>query len=228
MIQNKLKKLVKYITHPSKIYIYITYRIVRIIDGFHDRRICGYDLTKRRVTNIEGGNHYAPTCYWTLDEMFRNMKFTEKDHIVDVGCGKGRVLVWWLGKGLPGKATGIELDPYVAGVARMWLQRYPEERVRLIEGDAMEQDYSEYTIVYLFRSFTKDFLIRFIERLESQLTHPIRFYYMSDQFSREVLWKRPGWKGICRRKVYMKYGLCTYGSPQYYSIWKYDPQQNNS
>ena len=116
----------KYITHPSKIYIYITYRIVRIIDGFHDRRICGYDLTKRRVTNIEGGNHYAPTCYWTLDEMFRNTKFTEKDHIVDVGCGKGRVLVWWLGKGLPGKATGIELDPYVAGVARMWLQRYPE------------------------------------------------------------------------------------------------------
>ena len=201
MIQNKLKKLVKYITHPSKIYIYITYRIVRIIDGFHDRRICGYDLTKRRVTNIEGGNHYAPTCYWTLDEMFRNTKFTEKDHIVDVGCGKGRVLVWWLGKGLPGKATGIELDPYVAGVARMWLQRYPEERVRLIEGDAMEQDYSEYTIVYLFRSFTKDFLI---------------------------LKDRPGWNMQFREKLTSIYGVKIAKAPQYYSIWKYDPQQNNS
>ena len=115
-MKNNLQKLVDYITHPSRIHVYITYRIVRIIDGIHDRRICGCDLTRRRDTNIEGGNHYAPTCYWNLDEVFKNVKFTEEDSFVDVGCGKGRVLAWWLGKNLPGKATGIELDPFVAGV----------------------------------------------------------------------------------------------------------------
>ena len=223
MKESKFKKIIEYIKHPSRIYIYITYRIVRIIDGIHDRQICGCNLSRRRNTNIEGGNHYAPTCYWNLDEMFKDAQFTEEDSFVDIGCGKGRVLAWWLGKKLPGKCTGIELDPFVAGVAKKWLSRYPEERVRLIEGDALKQDYSEYTIIYIFRPFTKEFLIRFLERMEAQLTHPIRFYYMTDQFSREVLWGRPGWKGIRRRKVYKKYGLCMYGSPQYYSIWTYTP-----
>ena len=214
----------KLIKHPSLIYIYSTYYLVRFIDGFRDRKICGCSLSKRRTTNIEGGNDYAPTCYWNLDEMFKNTKFTAEDHLADIGCGKGRVLAWWLGKNLPGRATGIELDPFVAGVAKQWLKRYPEDRVRLIEGNALEQEYDEYTIIYLFRSFTKEFLVRFLERIEAQLTHPVRLYYMSDQFSREVLWGRPGWKGLRRRRIYKKYGLCLYGSPQYYSVWMYSPK----
>lgn len=221
--RSKWEKIFDFVKHPKRIYIYITYRIVRIIDGFHDRRICGCSLSRRRDTNIEGGNHYAPTCYWNLDELFKNTEFTADDHLVDVGCGKGRVLAWWLRKKHPGKCTGIELDEFVAGVAKKWLKRYPEERVRLIEGNALEQEYNDYTIIYIFRPFAKEFLIQFLERLESQLTHPVCLYYMSDQFSREVLYQRPGWKGIRRRKVYKKYGLCMYSSPQYYSIWKYEP-----
>ena len=174
MKKNVFEKLVKFIKHPSLIYVYSTYYLVRFIDGMRDRRICGVSLSKRRDTNIEGGNHYAPTCYWNLDEVFKKTKFTEEDHLADIGCGKGRVLAWWLGKKLPSKATGIELDPYVAGVAKKWLKRYPEERVRLIEGDALKQDYDEYTIIYIFRPFAKEFLIRFLERLEAQLTHPVR------------------------------------------------------
>ena len=224
MKQGILSKVMDYLIHPNRIYIYVTYKIVRIIDGFHDRRICGCDLTKMRETNIEGGNHYAPTCYWNLDELFKDTKFTSDDHLVDIGSGKGRVLAWWLGKNLPGKCTGIELDPFVAGVARKWLKRYPEERVRMIEGNAIEQEYDQYTIIYIFRPFAKEFLVKLLERLEAQLTHPIRFYYMSDLFSCEVFWNRPGWKGIRRRKIYKKYGLCMYRSPQYYSVWTYDPQ----
>ena len=118
-----IKKLIEYIKHPSRIYVYVTYRIVCLIDGARDRRICGCSLSRRRDTNIEGGNHYAPTCYWTLDEIFRNTKFSADDHFVDIGCGKGRVLAWWLAGKFPGRATGIELDPFVAGVARKWLKR---------------------------------------------------------------------------------------------------------
>ena len=226
MEKNILKKLVYFIKHPKRLYISITYRIIRIIDGIHDRRICGCDLTRERDTNIEGGNRYAPTCYWNLNEVFKDAEFTEADRFVDVGCGKGRVLAWWLEKKLPGTATGIELDPFVAGVAREWLKRYPEDRVRLIEGDALKQDYAEYTIIYIFRPFAKEFLIKFLERLESQLTHPVRLYYMSDQFSRELLWDRPGWTGLRRRRIHKKYGLYMYWCPQYYSIWSYVPNHN--
>lgn len=224
-MKNNLQKLINYIIHPSRFYVIITYHIVRVIDGMRDKRICGCSLSKRRDTNIEGGNNYAPTCYWNLDEVFKNTKFTEEDSFVDVGCGKGRVLAWWLGKNLPGKCTGIELDPFVAEVAKKWLKRYPEERVRLIEGNALEQDYSEYTIIYIFRPFSKEFLIKFLERIEAQITHPVKLYYMTDQFSHEVLWNRSKWKGLRRRRIYKKYGLCLYGCPQYYSVWEYNPQQ---
>lgn len=225
MKEKFLTKLIKYLKHPSLFYVNITCRIVRFIDSIHDRRICGCDLSKRRETNIEGGNNYGPTCYWTLDEIFKDAKFTEKDHFVDIGSGKGRVLAWWLDNHFSGRATGIELDPYVAGVAKKWLKHYPEERVRMIEGNALDQDYSEYTIFYIFRSFSKEFLIRFLERLEAQLSHPVYLYYMSDQFSREVLWGRAGWKGLRRRSIFKKHGLFMYFCPQYYSIWKYNPLQ---
>ena len=228
MRESLKSKIIRYVKQPSLIYVHSTYHLVRFIDGMRDRRICGCSLSKRRDTNIEGGNHYAPTCYWNLDEVFKDTVFTAEDNFVDIGCGKGRVLAWWLDKGFPGTATGIELDPYVAGVAREWLKRYPEERVRLIEGDGLKQDYSKYTIIYIFRPFAIEFLVRFLELLEAQLTHPVCLHYMSDQFSREVLWQRPGWTGLRRRKVYKKYGLCLYGTPQYYSIWKYEPKRTLS
>lgn len=227
MKESFLRKLIRYIKNPKLLYINLTCRLVRLIDAMHDMRICRCSLRKRRDTNIDGGNHYAPTCYWNLDEVFKETQFTEKDHFVDVGSGKGRVLAWWLGKRFPGRATGIELDSYVAGVAKQWLKRYPEERVRMIEGNALEQDYSEYTIFYIFRPFAKEFLVRFLERLEAQVTHPICLYYMSDQFSREVLLNRPRWKGLHRRSVWKKYGLYLYACRQYYSIWRYEPPQNS-
>ena len=50
MKESKFKKIIEYIKHPSRIYIYSTYRIVRIIDGIHDRQICGCNLSRRRNT----------------------------------------------------------------------------------------------------------------------------------------------------------------------------------
>lgn len=80
MGKSKFEGILEYIKHPSRIYVYVTYRIVRIIDGARDKRLCGCSLSRRRDTNIEGGNHYAPTCYWNLDEVFKDTKFTAEDH----------------------------------------------------------------------------------------------------------------------------------------------------
>ena len=208
-----------------RLYIRITYRIVRIFDRIHDKRLCGYDLTRRRKVEFEGATSYQPTVYWALDEVFKDAVFSANDHLVDVGCGMGRVIAYLVEKKFPGQLTGIECDSYLASVARKWMEKDKSGKVRLIEGDALKAQYDQYTILYLARPFSSEvFFNRMILRLEEQLTHPIQFYYLTDLYSRKCLKGRQGWEMISRCPVYRKYGLYLYGYPQYLSIWKYCPQ----
>lgn len=217
---NNLKHKIK------RAYIRFTVLVVKIIDGIHDIRLCGSLLARYRPVNVEGATAYAPTRYWALSEIFKDAGFTEEDSFVDIGCGEGRVLAWLTHQGFPGQITGIEKDPDIAAVAKKWMARHPNEKVRFIEGDAMEQSYKDYTIIYIFRPFNKEFFERLILRIESQITHPIRFYYLTDHYSRQLLTNRPGWKIMERKGIWKKHGLYYYIVPQYYSIWIYNPPFN--
>lgn len=207
----------------KRAYIVITYRIVRLFDAYHDLRICGTRLTRMYSTGVEGGNAYSGTCYWTLEEIFAGNKLTENDSIVDVGCGQGRLFAFLIKKHFPGKMTGIEYHAPTAEIAKAWTSKYPEKQIRIIQGDAFAQQYDEFTAIYYFNAFQTEYFVRFIHLLEEQLTHPIFFIFMTDQFHWRYLMGRPGWKGCFRRKTFMKYGLCMWGSTQYYSLWKYTP-----
>ena len=225
----KIKELFKTaVTNPKgfvvRIYIKITFRIVRNFDRIHDKRLCGYDLTRKREVEVEGATSYQPTVYWALDEIFKDAVFSANDNLVDVGCGMGRVIAYLVEKKFPGQLTGIEYDPYAASVARKWMEKDKSGKVRLIEGDALKAQYDQYTILYLFRPFSEEFFNRMIVRLEEHLTHPIQLYYLTDFYSRKYLNGRQGWEMVSRRPIFMKYGLCLFGSPQYFSIWKYCPQ----
>lgn len=218
VIRNKMKAFVR------RVHRGISYRLVRVIDGIRDWNMCSHTFTRNMEACIEGSTGYEATCYWTLDEIFKDTDFTANDHFVDVGCGEGRVIAWLLSKKFPGRVTGIELDPELASVAKEWIsQRVSNNSVRLIEGDALKQSYDEYTIIYIFRPFEGAYFLHLIKRLEATLTHPIRLYYLTDYFSGRVLANRPGWTMIKRDQVYKKYGLCMWGCPQNYSIWQYTP-----
>lgn len=187
-IKTKLKDFkhsVKFIKH---VYVSITYRIVRLIDGLHDRRICGKDLTHSYDTQVKGGNRYGATCYWTLEEMMGETKFKSNDNLVDIGCGQGRLFAFFIEKDFPGEMTGIEYDVETASVAKAWTKKYPEKNICIINGDAFEQQYDEYNIFYYFNSFQKEYFKRFVLLIENQLTHPIRFYAMTDQLCWKTLW----------------------------------------
>lgn len=216
-IITKSKNLIRYI------YIRFTYRIVRIIDGFHDKRLCGIDFSHDREVQVEGATTYQGTCYWALDKIFKDAVFTPEDHFVDIGCGMGRVLAYLLEKNFPGHLTGIEYDPYVASVARKWIEKDKSGKVSLIENNAINEQYDRYNILYLARPFSEEFFKRLIMRLEESLTHPIRLYYLTDYYSISFLSGRQGWNMNKRSTVFMKYGLCLYKCPQYFSVWNYSP-----
>lgn len=211
-----------------RIYVGITFRMVQLIDSIHDRRLCGYNLSNRRKVQVEGSTNYFPSRYWALDDVFKDAVFSSEDRFVDIGCGMGRVLAYLLEKKFPGHLTGIELDPYVANVSRQWMAKYNDKQVELIEGNALEQQYDGYTIIYVFRPFSEEYFERLVFRLEEQLSHPIRFYYLTDHYSIRFLTGRQGWKMIKRDCIFRKYGLCIWKYPQYYSIWDYSPTKERN
>ena len=215
--RTKLKKLIR------PVYVNGTFYIVKIIDKIHDIRLIGFDLTNKREVEVEGAINYMPSRYWALDKIFTDAVFTSEDRFVDIGCGMGRVLAYLLEKNFPGHITGIEKDPYVADIAKKWMEKYKDRQVELIEGNALEQQYDRYTIIYVFRPFSEEFFERLVFRLEAQLSHPIRFYYLTDHKSIHFLKGRSGWKMIKRDYIFRKYGLCIWKCPQYYSIWDYIP-----
>lgn len=55
-------------------------------------------------------NHpYEPTLYIALEELFENYKLGEDDHIVDFGCGMGR-LIFYINYHFQSYVTGVEIN----------------------------------------------------------------------------------------------------------------------
>lgn len=53
--------------------------------------------------------NYCPLQYWSIENLFRIFPFKSDDHIVDFGCGKGRVLIMSAYHSCK-NVTGYELD----------------------------------------------------------------------------------------------------------------------
>src|SRR5262249_40689383 len=61
-----------------------------------------------------GSNDVQSIPYRVIRDAMRGLAVTPEDVLVDVGCGLGRVINWWLNLGLANRMIGIELDPDVA------------------------------------------------------------------------------------------------------------------
>ncbi len=198
-------------------------RLAQFIDGCKDRKVCGQSLSACEHVDIEGVTGYQAASYWELDRLFRKETFTANDHIIDVGCGKGRLLAYMLRRNFPGAISGVEISPHLAAIVRQWTQRVGNPKVHVIEGDALELNYNPYTLLYIFRPFTTAFFQAFIQRVEATVTHPIKFFYLSDQGDGEYLLDRSGWQMIRWGRQQKHYGLYLELWPQRYSVWSYMP-----
>jgi len=105
--------------------------------------------------------------YYYLSKLFaeHNIHISPDDVLIDVGCGKGRVLNFWLKKGLTNRMVGIEIDERWASFAAKRLTKYPN--VEVLCGDAFEVMPKEGTIFFIFNPFTKETTQRFKEHLET-------------------------------------------------------------
>lgn len=133
----------------------------------------------------------ANTDYAVLPFIFKD-KVRESDVLVDIGCGKGRVINWWLSCGLPNQIIGIELDEAVARRTQQRLRRY--ENVKIICGDALNHLPENATVLYLYNPFTAPWVAKLKDRLKVvyAAAHKITLLYYNCIFV-EIFVNDPNW-----------------------------------
>ena len=199
-----------------------------IADLQRDIKVCGLPLKDPGTTRLktQGAHDPTPTPYFVLEELFEGIEFTPQSHLLDVGCGTGRVLAFHKSARIPGRATGIELDPDLAKCAQEWTRRYATIGAK--QGDALDLPLGDFTHFYLFNPFDTNVLLKFLACIEAQVNHAVRLIHMSDNGETYFYMGRPGWT-LVRQGEFHKYrnargrAFDVYEHPQHYSIWRYEP-----
>lgn len=134
------------------------------------------------------------THYRTLRKLFSHplAELRPDDVLVDVGCGKGRVINYWLASGHRGSITGVELRPDVAGNTRSRLRRF--RNVRIITGDAATVTPANGTLYYLYNPFGAQTLAAFASRLRESTTHADRLRIVYVNSVHADVFSDAGWR----------------------------------
>lgn len=143
-----------------------------LIDRDKKRGVNFYAVVDNKGTPeaLAGHRRYEATSHMydrTLKGFLRKQDHAD-DRIIDVGCGKGRMLVFFNALGFS-KADGLEYSPELSETARKNMKTLclPCE---IFTGDAAEFDgYDAYNWFYLFNPFGRDIMLRFIGRLKESL-----------------------------------------------------------
>lgn len=190
---------------------------------------CGVPLACDEATRLAllGAHDPTATPYFVLEELFSQVTFAPASHLLDVGCGKGRVLAY-VSEELPGvRATGIELDPELARYAQEWTRGRVNLEVRC--ASVLDEPLGGYTHIYLFNPFDTAVLVQFIEKLEREAAGPVTVMHMSDNGEQYSYMGRQGWRALTQGSIQdyrSQTGVAVriYGCPQTYTIWEYAPQ----
>ena len=153
------------------------------LDSLLDLRYGGYfgGFQKSRYAHL-GAQGTSSSFYFVLSRLFRKYPVKESDVLVDVGCGKGRVINWWLRKGYRNRIIGIELDEILAARARKTFGKY--ENVEIVCGNAIDAIPADGTVFYIYNSFTGTVMQEFRDRLKQTCRRmdDVRIYYVCTEF----------------------------------------------
>jgi SAM-dependent methyltransferase len=141
----------------------------KMATAFQDLRF-GRLLRGAQETRFSQMGAYAisNSSYSAVRHLFRG-HVKASDVLVDVGCGKGRVINSWLADGYANRMIGVELDARIAESTQARLRRFPN--VSIVAGDIVANFPDEGTLFYLFNPFDAQAMMRFKDRLKESVTH---------------------------------------------------------
>ncbi len=144
-----------------------------------------------------GAYNTVNSDYELLSHLFHGIEIRESDVLVDVGCGKGRVINWWLSRGMKNKMIGVEIDEAIAATTRRRLRKH--SNVEIIHGNVLDVLPARGgTIYYLFNPFSADIVRQFRDRLKAHTPRELKiiYYFATHKDAAHVHWFRddPKWK----------------------------------
>jgi SAM-dependent methyltransferase len=110
-----------------------------------------------------GANDVGNADYGDLGLLFAGVPVGPEDVIVDVGCGKGRSINWFLDRYPGNRIVGIELDPDICADTARRLRRHGN--VTIVCGDATAMLPADGTVFYLFNPFDEPVMRRFAQAM---------------------------------------------------------------
>jgi len=121
-----------------------------------------------RVNNgslIYGRTGSSSSTYNDLKRIFSTVRIEKNDVLIDIGCGKGRVLNFLLAQKLNCPIIGVEIDPVVGRVTKKRFQRYP--KIKILIGDIEDKKIfpESGTIFYLCNPFSDKILRNFSNQI---------------------------------------------------------------
>ncbi len=131
-----------------------------VLDSRYGRPVVG----SARTRFPERGSADIVNSDWGALKRIFDGRVGEEDVLVDVGCGRGRVLNYWLRNHPHNRLVGLELDPDVAASTRERLARFTN--VGILAGDAVENLPDDGSLFFLFNPFDSEVLARLADRLE--------------------------------------------------------------
>jgi 16S rRNA A1518/A1519 N6-dimethyltransferase RsmA/KsgA/DIM1 with predicted DNA glycosylase/AP lyase activity len=129
---------------------------------------------------------WVPTTDESVDEFFALAPVSAQDIVYDLGSGDGRLLIAAVEKGA-GKAVGVEIEPEKVQASRDAIKaKKLEDKITVIEGDMMEVDLTDATIVLSYLYFNAVEALK--PKLEKELKPGTRV--IAETFP------IPGWKPV--------------------------------
>jgi SAM-dependent methyltransferase len=134
---------------------------------------------------------YVPTPPEVIDAMLKLATVREGDTLYDLGSGDGRVIIRAAEK-FRANTVGIEFDVELCNVSQLAIREHHlEGRVRVIQGDILEQDLGEASVVTAY--LLPKSLGKIAPLLQTQLKKGARVLSVNDEI--------PGWKFTKRLNV---------------------------
>jgi hypothetical protein len=144
--------------------------------AYIDLRYLGTVATTRQLHANPEWHVSHHTDWQFLNNVFSAVPIEPNDVLVDVGCGDGRVLAYWLSKGLKNKMIGIELDQQTAReTARRFSSR---PNVQILQGNAADLAAKcGGTLFYLANPFSGQTLKAFADALRHTSARIVFYCY---------------------------------------------------
>lgn len=138
-------------------------------------------------------NRYEPTSYSVLEILSKQYNFTAEDHVVDFGCGKGR-LNFYINHFFDSAVTGIEMNTFFYKEAidnkRGYLKKHEKKKDKINFLNSFAEEYKinpSDNKFYFFNPFSIQIFIKVIGNIlvsieEYERTADVILYYPSDDY----------------------------------------------